>query len=288
MIKTGLENIINVQISDVTRHEGPGGHIGAVDKAVSDAQRLTYLSSGPVIHRLHTAPTWIVETGCLFHFCHIVVKWAGMLFKLYMFHPLPPTMTIILFVSFWYSGLTIWNTAGKQFSECASQPRRLWCMMSSVLGSSDARRNETSPSAQTLLEFFNEKVEAVRHATGGSPAESYLDQLAASFSAFEQCTPHAVEKFIQSAASKSCTLDPIRTTILKEFYRSYYRLSHECAMRHYRRIFCRYLRDMRHYRRVISHYLRDMRHYRRIFSTISETFDCYSRSKKTRMRCIGC
>ena len=74
-------------------------------------------------------------------------------------------------------------------------------MMSSILGSIDARRNETSPSAQTLLEFFNEKVEAIRHAPGGSPVESYLDPLAASFAEFEQCTPNAVEKVIQSAVS---------------------------------------------------------------------------------------
>ena len=68
-----------------------------------------------------------------------------------------------------------------------------------------------------MLEFFNEKVEAVRRATGGSPTESYLDPLAASFAEFEQCTPNVVEKVIQSAASKSCLLDPIPTTILNEF-----------------------------------------------------------------------
>ena len=89
--------------------------------------------------------------------------------------------------------------------------------MSSILGSSDARRNETSSSAQTLLEFFNKKVEAVRRATGGSPAKSYLDPLAASSASLEQCTPSAVEEIIQSAASKFYSLDPIPTTILKEF-----------------------------------------------------------------------
>ena len=102
-------------------------------------------------------------------------------------------------------------------SKSASQLSRLGHMMSSILGSSDARRNETSPSAQTLLEFFNEKVAAVRHSTGGSPAKSYLDPLAASFSEFDQCTHNAVEKVIQPAASKFCSLDPIPTTLLKEF-----------------------------------------------------------------------
>ena len=82
---------------------------------------------------------------------------------------------------------------------------------------SDARRNETSPSVQTLLEFFKEKVEAVCRANDGSPVESYHDQLAASFAEFEQCTPNAVENVIQSATSTSCSLDPIPTTILKEF-----------------------------------------------------------------------
>ena len=89
--------------------------------------------------------------------------------------------------------------------------------MSSILGSSDARINEASTSAfrQTLFEFFNEKVEAVRRAAGGSPAD--LEPLAASFAEFEQWTLNAVEKVIQSAASKSCSLDPMPTTILKRF-----------------------------------------------------------------------
>ena len=50
-----------------------------------------------------------------------------------------------------------------------------------------------------------------------------------------------MQKVIQSAASKSCLMGSILTTI----YQSYYRLSHECAMRLYRRVFCHYLRDMR-------------------------------------------
>ena len=90
-------------------------------------------------------------------------------------------------------------------------------MMSSILGSSDARRNETSPSAQTLLEFINEEVDADHRATDGFPVESYIDPLAVSFAELEQCTSKAVEKVIQSAASKSCSLDPIPTTILEEF-----------------------------------------------------------------------
>ena len=55
--------------------------------------------------------------------------------------------------------------------KCSSQLGRLWHMMSSILSSSDARRIKTSQSAQTFLEFFNENVEAVRRAIGGSPDE---------------------------------------------------------------------------------------------------------------------
>ena len=104
--------------------------------------------------------------------------------------------------------------------EYASQPcSRRWRMMSSILGSRDSPRNETSPSSQTLLKFFSEKVEGVRHATAGSPAESYLYPPAASFSEFKQCTSHAVEKVIWAAALKSCSMDliPTTTTTLKEF-----------------------------------------------------------------------
>ena len=102
-------------------------------------------------------------------------------------------------------------------SKHASQPRRFWHLMSSILGSSDAQTNKTSLSAQTLLKFFHKQVDAICCAAGGSPAESYLELPDALFFEFEQCTPNAVEKVIISAVSKSCSLDPIPTTILTKF-----------------------------------------------------------------------
>ena len=67
--------------------------------------------------------------------------------------------------------------------------------------------------------------------------ESYLDPLAAPFAEFEQCTPAAVEKVIQSAASKSSSLDPNPTTILKEFLLELLPfVMRMCNMHHYLRL----------------------------------------------------
>ena len=65
--------------------------------------------------------------------------------------------------------------------------------------------------------ILQEKVVAIRHAAGGSPAETYIEPTAASLFEFEQCAPYTIEKVIQSAAAKFCSLDSIPTMILKEF-----------------------------------------------------------------------
>ena len=54
---------------------------------------------------------------------------------------------------------------------------------------------------------------------------------------------NAVEKVYQCSVSKTCSLQPSPLWSLKSFYQSYYRLSHECALRLYRRVFCHYLRN---------------------------------------------
>ena len=106
------------------------------------------------------------------------------------------------------------------FSEHVSQPRMLWRMLwrmiSFILGSSDTWRNEISSSAQMLLRFFTEKVEAVRHATDGYPVESYLDPSAVTIFRVPAMNTFRCLKVIQSVASKFFSLDPIPTTILKK------------------------------------------------------------------------
>ena len=99
------------------------------------------------------------------------------------------------------------------------QPRKLWRAMSSILGSTGKSSCDgvVPPSAHEFLKFFNEKVDAVRRETGGSPPESSVLPPAALFSEFENYDAETIEKSIRTAPSKSCSLDPIPTNILKEF-----------------------------------------------------------------------
>ena len=100
-------------------------------------------------------------------------------------------------------------------SENADQPRKLWREISSIFGSAGKKGVEGSPSAHEFLNFFTEKVEAVRRETGISPPESFLESPAVSFSEFENYETETIEKVIRSASSKSCPLDPIPTNSLQ-------------------------------------------------------------------------
>ena len=91
--------------------------------------------------------------------------------------------------------------------------------MSSILGSTCKSSSDGvgSKSAHEFLQCFNEKVDAVCREPGSSPPEMSLVLPAASFSEFGNYEAETIEKLIQTASSKSCSLDPIPTNILKEF-----------------------------------------------------------------------
>ena len=91
--------------------------------------------------------------------------------------------------------------------------------MSSILGFTDKSSSDGlgSPSAHEFLNFFNEKVEAVRRETCSSPSELSLVPPAASLSEFRNYEAETIEMVIQTAPSKFCSLNPIPTNILKEF-----------------------------------------------------------------------
>ena len=71
-----------------------------------------------------------------------------------------------------------------------------------------------SPSAQDLLEYFVQKIETIRMATGGTPATTKLSPSVNIFSNFEIFSTEDVRKLIMATRSKSCSLDPIPTEIL--------------------------------------------------------------------------
>ena len=72
------------------------------------------------------------------------------------------------------------------------------------------------PSAQSLLDFFVQKIETIRQSTGGSPPFTRLPPATSEFNAFRELTLDEVHRLIASSKSKSCSLDPIPTNILKD------------------------------------------------------------------------
>ena len=104
-----------------------------------------------------------------------------------------------------------------QISEHSGRPRKLWKAFSSIMGLDRVTSTSIgSPSAQDLLEYFVQKIETIRKATGGTPATTKLSPSVNIFSIFEIFSTEDVRKLIMSTKSKPCSLDPIPTEILKE------------------------------------------------------------------------
>ena len=104
-----------------------------------------------------------------------------------------------------------------QISEHSGQPRKLWKAFSSIMGLDHVTSTSIgSPSAQDLLDYFVQKIETIRKATGGTPATTKLSPSVNIFSNFEIFSTEDVRKLIMSTRSKSCSLDPIPTEILKK------------------------------------------------------------------------
>ena len=74
-----------------------------------------------------------------------------------------------------------------------------------------------SPSAQDLLDFFIKKVADIRKSTGSSDPMTRLPPSSSKFESFRMYTVDEVRRLMMSTKPKSCSLDPIPTSILFEF-----------------------------------------------------------------------
>jgi len=72
-------------------------------------------------------------------------------------------------------------------SDHVRQPKKLWNMLSSIIGSSKPiQLPKNIPLAQDIhLDFFNKKVEAVREATGQGPAAMLLPPATSTLNGFQ-------------------------------------------------------------------------------------------------------
>ena len=74
------------------------------------------------------------------------------------------------------------------------------------------------PTSQDLMDYFVKKIEAIRNSTASTAAASTrLPPATAVFDSFRIHDVEEVRRIITSAPFKSCSLDPIPTTILKKF-----------------------------------------------------------------------
>ena len=67
------------------------------------------------------------------------------------------------------------------------------------------------------MDYFIEKIESIRKSTDGSKASTKLPAATSTLSSFEEYSAEDIQKIIESSPTKSCSLDPVPTSILKEF-----------------------------------------------------------------------
>ena len=103
-------------------------------------------------------------------------------------------------------------------SNNAGQSRKLWKTFSSVMGIDQvSKTNLKTPSAQDLLDFFIKKVADIRKSTGCSDPTTRLPPSSSRFDCFRTYTVDEVRTLLMSTKPKSCSLDPIPTSILFGF-----------------------------------------------------------------------
>ena len=100
----------------------------------------------------------------------------------------------------------------------SGQPRKLWKVFSAMMGRTKAESAASGkPSAQSLLDYFIKKIDDIRQSTGSSPASTKLPPSPTMLHSFCLYSNDEVRKLIAASKTKSCALDPVPTSVLKEF-----------------------------------------------------------------------
>ena len=86
-----------------------------------------------------------------------------------------------------------------------------------VRDSTPSNNPTSSITAETLSEFFVNKVSDIREGTSRAAPATYLPHTDQSLNEFRTCSLEEVRRVILSSPPKSCPLDPIPTFILREF-----------------------------------------------------------------------
>ena len=73
------------------------------------------------------------------------------------------------------------------------------------------------PTAQSLLDYFIKKINDIRQSTGSSPPSTMLPPSHNKLHSFYRYSSEEIRKLVVASKTKSCALDPVPTSILKEF-----------------------------------------------------------------------
>ena len=98
------------------------------------------------------------------------------------------------------------------------QPRKLWKVFSSMMRlDKEEFAAARQPTAQNLLDYFIKKINDIRQSTGPSPPSTMLPPSPNKLHSFHRYSSEEIRKLVVASKTKSCALDPVPTSILKEF-----------------------------------------------------------------------
>ena len=92
----------------------------------------------------------------------------------------------------------------------------LWRSLSSMLGRDRDVTGATGHTADGFAAFFSRKVEDVMAATAELPSPDMIASAPSSMTAFQPCTQAEIRRIIMRSPSKSCSLDPVPTFLVRE------------------------------------------------------------------------
>ena len=109
-----------------------------------------------------------------------------------------------------------WNS---RLSSGKGHPGKLWRSLNKLLAKDSQTSSETisAVTADALSDYFVKKVADIRETSATSSPPTYPVRTDEKLSEFRECTMEEVRRVICDAHAKSCSLDPIPTTILREF-----------------------------------------------------------------------
>jgi len=97
-----------------------------------------------------------------------------------------------------------------------SSSQHVWRSLSSMFGRQRDVTGSTSHSADGFATFFAKKIDDIRSDTAALPPPPVISQASSSLKSFRQLTEAEVRRIVMTSPTKSCSLDPVPTFLLRE------------------------------------------------------------------------